>query len=76
MRTRKTRMRYKLKVKEVAESKGVNRAKLSRQADMSYETVFRIWKDPYHDVSFSVLLKLATALNCDIKELYDVIPDD
>ena len=58
----KDKVRVRLKVKEVAESQGLDRAKLARQADLTYETVHGLWKDPYRSVSMATLLKLAKAL--------------
>lgn len=71
----KREMRTRLKVKEIAESKGLNRAKLARQADLTYDTLHAIWNDPFRKVSMETLLKLARALNVDVSELYEEVPD-
>jgi len=71
-------MKVRLKVKEVAESKRppLDRAKLSRLADLNYETVHGIWSNPERDVSLSTLLKIALALKVTVGDLYHVLPDD
>jgi DNA-binding Xre family transcriptional regulator len=65
-----------LKVKEVAESKGVTRTQLSRKADINYATVNAMWTNPRHDVSIKVLERVARVLNVDISDLYVILPDD
>ncbi|MFL5627247.1 MAG: helix-turn-helix domain-containing protein [Ktedonobacteraceae bacterium] len=59
----------RLKVKEVAQAKGINMSKLSRKADISYHTVQAIAHDPYHDVSLSILHRIARALGVSICDL-------
>ncbi len=46
MRTKKTRM-YRLRVKEIAESKGISRTKLARLTEMQYESINGMWNNPY-----------------------------
>jgi len=77
MATRKTRiMRYRLKVKEIAESKGITQTKLSRLSEMQYDTIHGLWTNDKRDVSLSTLLKLSKALKCDVTDLYELLPDD
>jgi transcriptional regulator with XRE-family HTH domain len=59
----------RLKVKEVAESQGLDMAKLSRKADVAYRTIVRIWHDPKHDASISTLTKIANALGVRVVDL-------
>ena len=65
-----------LRVKEVAESKGVTRTQLSRRGDINYATVNAMWTNPKHDVSIKVLEKVARVLGVDISDLYVIVPDD
>ncbi len=74
MRTKKTRM-YRLRVKEIAESKGISRTKLARLTEMQYESINGMWNNPQRDVSLSTLLKLAHALQVAVSDLYEVLPD-
>ena len=69
-------MRVRLKVREIAEAKGYDRAKLARQSDLTYETVHLIWKNPYRKVTVDTLLKLAHTLEVDLKELYEEEEDE
>jgi len=75
MRTRKTRM-HRLRVKEIAESKGISRTKLARLTEMQYDSINGIWQHPERDVSLSTLLKLARALKVEVEDLYEVLPDE
>ena len=61
----------RLKVKEVAEAKGINMAKLSRMADVSYNTTQSLSHHPDHDVSIYILDRIARALNVSICDLLD-----
>ncbi len=69
-------MMVRLKVKEIAEAKGFNMSSLSRKSDVSFNTVRRLWKDPYHETSTVILEKLARALHVDITNLLEMLPDE
>ncbi len=53
---------YRLKVRQIAESKGISRTKLSHLTEMQYETINGIWHDTQRDISLS--------------DLYEVLPDE
>jgi DNA-binding Xre family transcriptional regulator len=74
VRSDRTHMQ-RLKVKEVAQSKGISMARLSRLADVNPRTVEAIYKDPYRDVAYSTLAKLARALGVDVADLIEDIPE-
>lgn len=61
----------RLKVREVAESKSINMAKLSRMADVSYNTTQALFHDPHHDVSLYILARIAKALQVSICDLIE-----
>jgi DNA-binding Xre family transcriptional regulator len=64
----------RLKVKEVAQAKGLSMAKLSRIADLNLKTVQEIYHNPYREVAYSTLFKLARALDCSVNDLIEDIP--
>ena len=66
----------RLKIREIAEAKGINMSKLSRMADLNYNTVRAIWDDETRDVTVSTLEKFAKALQVEIAELIEVLPDN
>lgn len=66
----------RLKVREIAESKKINMSKLSRMADVNYNTIRAIWDDETKDVTVSTLEKIAKALKVDITELIEMLPDE
>ncbi len=66
----------RLKIKEVAEARKINMAKLSRMSDVSYNTIRSIWDDENRDIAISVLDRIAKALKVSVSELYEVVPDD
>ena len=61
----------RLKVKEIAEAKGLNMAQLARKADVDVRTVRRIYREPTSEISTVVLDKLATALDVKPADLID-----
>lgn len=65
----------RLKVREIAESKGINMSKLSRIADVSYNTTQALFHNPQHDVSIYILERIAKALNVKICDLIEETPD-
>ncbi len=69
-------MRTRLRVKEVATSKGISLTKLSQRSEVAYNTVRRIWREPYTDVTLSTLQRLAAVLGVDVSELIETVPDE
>ncbi len=65
----------RLKVREIAEAKGLNMAQLARKADIDVRTVRRIYRDPTSEISTTVLDKLATALDVKPSDLIDQTPN-
>lgn len=69
-------MRVRLKVKEIAQRKGVTMTRLGRMADLDYKTMQRVFHKPEIDFTISTLAKLATALQVHIYELIEELPDN
>jgi DNA-binding Xre family transcriptional regulator len=69
------KMKLRLKIRELAEAQGLDRAKLARRADLTYQTVHNMWNNPFADISIATLEKLAQALNCNVSELYERVDD-
>lgn len=66
----------RLRVKEIAEAKGFNMSSLSRSADISFNTVKRIFRDPYRETSTTVLEKIAKALGVPTADLIEDVPEE
>ena len=64
-------MTIRLRVKDVAKQKGISMGKLQRDADVAYNTVKRIFKDPYYVTTTETLGKLARALGVSPGEFPD-----
>lgn len=58
-------------IREIAESKGLDVAKLSRRSDLAYRTVWQLWNDPDRDVSIKTLGKIAEALGVRVIDLIE-----
>jgi DNA-binding Xre family transcriptional regulator len=68
-------MRTRLRIKEVATSKGISLTKLSQRSEVAYNTVRKVWRDPYRDVTVSTLQRLADVLGVNVNELIESVPD-
>ncbi len=64
----------RLKVKEVAQAKGVSQSKLGRLADVDVKTMRRIYREPTAPVTTTILDRIATALNIDASLLVESDP--
>lgn len=66
----------RLKIREIAEARKINMSKLSRMADLNYNTIRAIWVDATKDVAISTLEKIAKALSVEVSELIEVLPNE
>ena len=69
-------MKVRLRVKEVAAEKGVSMTKLSQRSEVAYNTVRKLFRDPYAEVTLSTLRRLADVLGVSTKDLIEDVPDD
>ncbi len=68
-------MRTRLKVKEIAQQKNIGLTRLSQRSEVSYNTVKRLWRDEYVDVSVMTLQRLANVLGVAVQDLIESVPD-
>jgi DNA-binding Xre family transcriptional regulator len=68
-------MAVRHRIREVAESKGFSRTKLSRRAEINYKTVNELWSNPYRVIDTRVLDRIARALHVPIGDLLVQEPD-
>lgn len=66
---------YKLRVKEAAEAKGVNKSQLSRRSDLAMTTINQLWDGSRTDVRMHTLAAIARALGVPIAALFDESPE-
>ena len=69
-------MAVRLRVKEVAREKGIGMGKLQRSADVAYNTVKRMFKDPYYITTTETLGKIARALGVPPGELIEEVSNE
>lgn len=69
-------MAIRLRVKEVAREKGFSMGRLQRDANVAYNTVKRMFKDPYYITTTETLGKLARALGVSPGELIEEVSND
>jgi len=65
----------RLRVKEIAQERGIGQGKLQRMADMDIKTVRKIYRDPYTIITTETLAKLAKALGVSSRELIEDVED-
>jgi DNA-binding Xre family transcriptional regulator len=65
----------RLRVKEIAEAKGMSIAKLARKADLDNRTVYRVVHDPFAEITTITLGRLAEALEVSVKDLVEDAPN-
>lgn len=67
----------RLKVKEVAQQKGISQGKLSRLADVNINTMRKIFRFPTSTVvTTDTLDRIAEVLDVDISELVESVPKE
>jgi putative transcriptional regulator len=69
-------MKVRLRIKEVAAEKGISMTKLSQRSEVAYNTVRKLMRDPYAEVTLSTLRRLADVLGVSTKDLIEDVPDD
>ncbi|MFL5591931.1 MAG: helix-turn-helix domain-containing protein [Ktedonobacteraceae bacterium] len=69
-------MKVRLRIKEVAAEKGVSMTKLSQRSEVAYNTVRKLFRDPYAEVTLSTLRRLADVLGVSTKDLIEDVPDE
>lgn len=66
----------KLKVREIAEARGINKAKLSRRSDLGLTTINEIWDGTRQDVRISTLEAIARVLGVKVVDLIEEAEED
>jgi DNA-binding Xre family transcriptional regulator len=69
-------MKTRLRIKEVAEEKGMSMTKLSHRSEVAYNTIRKLFKDPYAEVTVTTLRRLAEALDVSVHDLIEEVPDE
>ena len=65
----------RLRVREIAEKRGMSMSKLSRISDVNYKTIQQIWRDPYQGINTKTLERIAKELGVANSELIEDVPD-
>ena len=66
----------RLKVKEMAQQRGVSQRQLYLRSGVDIKTLQRMYRDPYTVVTTATLGKLAKVLGVDSSELIEGVSDD
>ena len=66
---------YRLRIKEVAISKGYNQSSLSRATDISFTTIKKIWRNPFYEINIVTLHKIARTLGVPTSELIEDVEE-
>jgi transcriptional regulator with XRE-family HTH domain len=65
----------RLRVKQIAKEKHISMGKLSRQSDVNYRTIQRIFNEPEYMPTIPTLEKIARVLGVSTGELIEDVPD-
>ena len=65
----------RLRVKEVAQEKGISQGRLSRKSDIDPKILRDIFHNPERNITMDTLNRLARALQVDARDLIEYIPD-
>ena len=65
----------RLRVKELAEERGLNMSSLSRASDVSFTTIKRYFRKPYSYATTDTLEKIALSLGVEVGDLVERVPD-
>jgi len=66
----------RIRVKEIAKQRGISMGKLSRDSDIAYRTIQRIYNDPDYIPTIPTLEKIAKVLGVRTGDLLEDVPDD
>ena len=69
-------MKTRLRIKEVAAEKGMSMTKLSHRSEVAYNTIRRLFRDPYSEVTLTTLRRLADVLGVSTRDLIEDVADD
>lgn len=61
---------YKLRLREVLAEKGLSMSKLSRDADVALNMVWRMCNDPTYNPTSATILKIAKYLGVRVEDLF------
>lgn len=68
-------MPIRLRVKEVAQERGISQGKLQRAADMDVKTIRKIYQDPFSIINTDTLARLAKALGVPSRDLIEDVDE-
>jgi transcriptional regulator with XRE-family HTH domain len=66
---------FRLKVKEVAQDKGVSQRQLFLRSGVDITTIRKVFRNPHTVVTVETLTRLARVLNVDVSTLIESVPD-
>lgn len=66
----------RLRVKEIAEAKGISQNRLSHLAVLDIKVIRKMYQNPTASFTTYALSKVARALDVDVTDLLETIPDE
>lgn len=65
----------RLKVKEIAQAKGISQRRLFLRSEVDIRTIQKIWKDPFTNITVQTLAKLAKGLGVASADLIEDVEE-
>ena len=69
-------MKIRLRLAELLHERGMTRYALSQRTEIQFPTLDRYYKNKVIRYDSYVLAKICEALNCDISDILECVPDD
>ena len=66
----------RLKVKEIAQAKGISQRRLFLRSEVDIRTIQKIWKDPFTNITIQTLAKLAKGLGVASVDLIEDVEEE
>lgn len=68
-------MKPRLKVREIAEARGISRTRLHHDSEVAYGTIRKVFQDPYTDITMITASRLAYALGVRTGDVVEDVED-
>jgi DNA-binding Xre family transcriptional regulator len=68
--------RVRLRVKEMAQAKGMSMTRLHHNSEVAYSTIRAVFRDPFTEITLTTLARLAEALGVATADLIEDVNEE
>lgn len=62
---------YKLRIKEIAQEKGLNMSQLSRQTGVDFTTIKTMFRNPHYNARIYTIVRIAEGIDVPLCDLFE-----